>query len=75
MTGNSRGPLPLSYAQEQVWFIDEFNSDSPMHNLPFLVRLRGPLDAAALGRALAGLAARHEPLRTRLPADGDGRCR
>ena len=73
MTGNSRGPLPLSYAQEQVWFIDEFNSDSPMHNLPFLVRLRGPLDAAALGRALAGLAARHEPLRTRLPADGDGR--
>jgi amino acid adenylation domain-containing protein len=65
--------LPLSYAQEQVWFIDEFNSDSPMHNLPFLLRLRGPLDPAALSRALAALAARHEPLRTRLPAGGDGR--
>ncbi|HEY1620500.1 MAG TPA: condensation domain-containing protein, partial [Streptosporangiaceae bacterium] len=64
--------LPLSYAQEQLWFIDEFHHGLPAHNLPCLLRLSGPLDAAALCRALAALAARHEPLRTRLLAGSDG---
>ncbi len=64
--------LPLSYAQEQLWFIDEFHHGLPAHNLPCLLRLSGPLDAAALRRALDALAARHEPLRTRLLAGPDG---
>ncbi|MBV9447703.1 MAG: amino acid adenylation domain-containing protein [Streptosporangiaceae bacterium] len=64
-------PLP-SFAQEQLWFIDEFHHGLPAHNVPFLIRLRGPLDVDALSRALAALAARHEPLRTRLVAGKDG---
>jgi amino acid adenylation domain-containing protein len=64
--------LPLSFAQEQLWFIDEFHHGLPAHNLPGLVRLRGRLDVAALGRALDGVVARHEALRTRLLAGPDG---
>jgi amino acid adenylation domain-containing protein len=64
--------LPLSFAQEQLWFIDEFHNGLPAHNLANLVRLRGPLDVAALRRALDGLVARHETLRTRLLTGADG---
>lgn len=72
----SAGPegLPPSFAQEQLWFVDRFHADLPMmHNVPVTVRLRGPLDATALGRALEALVARHEPLRTRLVCAEDGR--
>src|ERR1022692_3870684 len=65
--------IPLTYAQEQLWFIDEFHGGLAAHNLPSLIRLRGPLDAAAVRRALDGLLARHEALRTRLVAGADGR--
>jgi amino acid adenylation domain-containing protein len=65
--------LPMSFAQEQLWFIDEFHHGLPAHNVPSLVRMRGALDVAALGRALDRLAARHEALRTRLLAGVDGR--
>ena len=68
----ARTGLPLSFAQEQLWFIDEFHHGLPAHNVPGLLRLRGPLDAAALGRALDGVVARHEALRTRLLAGPDG---
>jgi amino acid adenylation domain-containing protein len=63
---------PLSFTQEQLWFIDEFHHGLPAHNLPYLIWLRGPLDVPALARALGALAARHEPLRTRLVAGPDG---
>src|SRR5262245_48014616 len=66
--------LPPSFAQEQLWFVARFHADLPMmHNVPVTVRLRGPLDGAALGRALNALVARHEPLRTRLVSGADGR--
>ncbi len=58
------GPLPLSYAQERLWFLDRFEPESPLYNLPSGLRVRGPLDAAALEGALDDLAARHETLRT-----------
>ncbi len=64
---------PLSFAQEQLWFIDEFHHGLAAHNLAHVIRLRGPLDTAALGRAVAHLVARHEPMRTRLVAGQDGR--
>jgi hypothetical protein len=64
---------PLSFAQEQLWFIDEFHHGLPAHNVPGLVWLDGELDEAALTGALAALVARHEPLRTRLAAGDGGR--
>jgi amino acid adenylation domain-containing protein len=65
--------MTASYAQEQLWFIDEFHHGLPAHNVPWLLWLRGPLDVPALSRALGALIARHEPLRTRLAAGPDGR--
>jgi amino acid adenylation domain-containing protein len=64
--------LPLSSGQEQLWFLDRFAPGLATYNIPIAVRLTGPLDAAALERALDALVARHEALRTRLVADASG---
>src|SRR5918998_909207 len=58
------GPLPLSFAQQRLWFLNEFQPDSSEYISPSAVRLRGGVDSAALARALGGLVARHESLRT-----------
>jgi amino acid adenylation domain-containing protein len=65
--------LPLSYGQEQLWFIDRFAPGLPTYNIMFALQMSGPLDAAAMGRAVDGLVGRHEALRTRLLASADGR--
>ena len=57
---------PLSYAQERLWFIDQLQPGNPVYNIPFSVRIDGPLDVAALERALNATLARHETLRTRI---------
>ena len=64
---------PLSYGQEQLWFLDRFAPGLPTYNVPHALRLAGPLDDAALDRALAALVARHEALRTRLVTGPGGR--
>jgi len=56
-------PLPLSPAQERLWFLAQLEEGGAHYNVPFALRLRGPLDVGALQRALAGLTARHELLR------------
>ncbi len=58
--------LPLSFGQQQLWFIDRFAPGQAMYNIPLAIAVRGELDQAALGRAADGLVARHEALRTRL---------
>ncbi|HEX2190564.1 MAG TPA: amino acid adenylation domain-containing protein, partial [Longimicrobiaceae bacterium] len=63
------GPAPLSFAQQRLWFVQRMEPESAAYNLPLALRLRGPLDAPALLRALAGVARRHEALRTRFPAE------
>ncbi|PZF96427.1 non-ribosomal peptide synthetase/MFS transporter [Micromonospora deserti] len=65
--------VPLSYAQERVWFMDQLAPGEAAYHIAVPLRVRGPLDVAALRRALADLTLRHESLRTRFPADADGR--
>ncbi|GII85369.1 non-ribosomal peptide synthetase [Sphaerisporangium siamense] len=64
-------PAPLSPGQERLWFLHRLDPDDASYNMWLVRRLRGPLDAEALERAVAALVARHESLRTRFPeADG-----
>jgi amino acid adenylation domain-containing protein len=64
--------IPLSFSQELIWMLDRATPGLTAYNMPMARRLSGRLDVAALERALTSIVARHEILRTRLPArDGE----
>ncbi|MFC4584868.1 non-ribosomal peptide synthetase [Sphaerisporangium corydalis] len=67
------GDPPLSYGQERMWFLSRLEpGGGAAYNVFLAHTLTGPLDVAALGRAVAEIAARHEVLRTRYPSrDGE----
>ncbi|HEX2191245.1 MAG TPA: amino acid adenylation domain-containing protein, partial [Longimicrobiaceae bacterium] len=58
------GPLPLSFAQERLWFIDRLEPGSTAYHMPSALRLRGPVDPRVLERTLGEVVRRHEALRT-----------
>ncbi|MFJ3090868.1 amino acid adenylation domain-containing protein [Streptomyces sp. NPDC086838] len=63
--------LPLSYGQQQMWFLNRLEPDSTEYLVPLVLRLRGALDTAALDRAWQALLERHEILRTRYALAGE----
>ncbi len=79
--GDDRRPLeaverpervPLSLAQQRMWFLNRFDTESSAYNVPIAIRLTGDLDVDALQAAVGDLVARHESLRTFYPETGDG---
>ncbi|MEV7770277.1 amino acid adenylation domain-containing protein [Kitasatospora sp. NPDC086791] len=63
---------PLSTFQRGLWFLDQWNPDAPTYVVPWVFRFAGPVDPELLRRALAGVVARHESLRTTFELAEDG---
>ncbi|MET0649250.1 MAG: condensation domain-containing protein, partial [Pyrinomonadaceae bacterium] len=58
------GPLPLSFAQQRLWFLDRLSPEAASYNVPVAYRIEGRLDVDALERSLNRIVERHEVLRT-----------
>jgi amino acid adenylation domain-containing protein len=70
----SEGPAPLSFAQQWLWLLDQFETGNVYYNTRGIFRLRGPLNVAALKQSLDEIVRRHQVLRTTFPSE-DGRPR
>jgi amino acid adenylation domain-containing protein len=65
-------PVPLSFAQQRLWFIDQLNDGSPHYNMPVVLRVHGELNLVALHSSLNAIMARHATLRTVFAQTSDG---
>ncbi len=64
--------LPLSFSQQRLWFLDQYEPNSSLYNIPSALRLRGSLNIGALEQSLNEIIRRHESLRTTFSmVDGD----
>ncbi|HEU4595256.1 MAG TPA: amino acid adenylation domain-containing protein, partial [Pyrinomonadaceae bacterium] len=64
------GELPLSFAQQRLWFLDQLQPDSPFYNLSGAIQLHGELDPSALEQGFNQIVRRHEALRTTFSSEG-----
>ena len=60
----NEGPVPLSFPQDRLWFLNQFDADSSAYNVCRAVHIKGKLNRDALQKAVNDLVVRHEPLRT-----------
>jgi amino acid adenylation domain-containing protein len=65
------GEAPLSFAQQRLWFLDQFEPGNAAYHRTLAIRLTGELHLEALAQALAEIVRRHETLRTTFPAVDD----
>ncbi|MEV6974194.1 amino acid adenylation domain-containing protein [Kitasatospora sp. NPDC093806] len=72
LTRAGAGSAPLSKFQRGLWFLDQWNPGAPTYIVPWVFRFAGPVDPELLRRALAGVVARHEALRTTFELAEDG---
>src|SRR5439155_23929581 len=64
--------VPLSFAQQRLWFLDQLAPGSAFYNVPAAQRIRFPANVEVIERALSAIVGRHETLRTRFAvADGE----
>ncbi len=63
-------PIPLTTGQHALWLHDQANPENLDYQVPVVLRLTGPLEEAALRRAVTGIVTRHEVLRTRYSVSG-----
>ncbi len=66
-TADRPAAVPLSFQQQRLWFLNRFEDDGALYNIPLVLRLDGPLDRAALTAALTDLTAHQESLRSVFP--------
>lgn len=64
------GSLPLSFAQQRLWFLQQLEPNSPAYNMRLAWRLEGALNVGAVAQSLQALVHRHETLRSCFPAEG-----
>ncbi|WP_147143520.1 non-ribosomal peptide synthase/polyketide synthase, partial [Nocardia ninae] len=72
VAGRRPARIPLSLAQQRMWFLNRFDNQTAVNNIPLAVRLTGSLDTEALRQAVADVVDRHEVLRTVYPETADG---
>src|SRR5262245_29776996 len=68
---SGRQSYPLSFAQERLWFLEEWSRGNAAYNIPLLLRLEGALDVASLELSLNTIVERHEALRTGIRLEND----
>ncbi|MCW8812809.1 MAG: amino acid adenylation domain-containing protein, partial [Chlorobium sp.] len=57
--------LPLSFSQQRLWFLEKYEPNTPVYNIPMAYRIRGEFDFSTFGKAVNAVIGRHEILRTR----------
>ncbi|HYL98720.1 MAG TPA: condensation domain-containing protein, partial [Blastocatellia bacterium] len=69
---NRVGVVPLSFAQERIWFLEQLEPDSPAYNIPAILNFKGKVCIEAVGQTMAEITRRHEALRTTFSTSSEG---